>query len=237
MPSLSQDYGSTSSSPKSPAVDIEVEDISDDELAPGAPVEKTNPLGREVTLTSAVMLNLGQLLGSGIFSVPGVILNSVGSVGLLLSFWIIAPVFAFVALFVYTELSSLFPHRAGAEVVYLEQAYPRPRFLVPITFAVTSVLTSFSATNSVVFAQYVLSLFDIPVTGFRQTTIAIAMVTFSVGGTTYHHMFPSFFSLQSSRWPFLEVVPSGCEPPNCFQSRVSSIVSPATRLIFFLVHC
>lgn len=181
MPSLSQDYGSTSSSPKSPAVDIEVEDVSDDELAPGAPVEKTNPLGREVTLTSAVMLNLGQLLGSGIFSVPGVILNSVGSVGLLLSFWIIAPVFAFVALFVYTELASLFPHRAGAEVVYLEQAYPRPRFLVPITFAVTSVLTSFSATNSVVFAQYVLSLFDIPVTGFRQTTIAIAMVTFSVG--------------------------------------------------------
>ena len=57
--------------------------------------QKVNPLGHEVTLLSCVMLNLGQMLGSGIFSVPGVILKSVGSVGLLLSFWIIAPLFSF----------------------------------------------------------------------------------------------------------------------------------------------
>ncbi|THH20726.1 hypothetical protein EW146_g687 [Bondarzewia mesenterica] len=193
MSSLVQDHGSTLNSPKA-FVDVEVQeatdsdsDLSETASVPGAPVEKTNPLGREVTLTSAVMLNLGQLLGSGIFSVPGVILNSVGSVGLLLAFWIIAPIFAFVALFVYTELASMFPHRAGAEVVFLEQAYPRPRFLVPVAFAVTSVLTSFSATNSVVFAQYVLSLFDIPVTEYRQTTIAIVMVTFCVGGHGYSY--------------------------------------------------
>jgi hypothetical protein len=47
-----------------------------------------------VTLLSAVMLNLGQLLGSGIFSVPGVVLDSVGSVGLSLSLWVISPIFA-----------------------------------------------------------------------------------------------------------------------------------------------
>jgi hypothetical protein len=47
-----------------------------------------------VTLLSAVMLNLGQLLGSGIFSVPGVVLDSVGSVGLALSVWVISPIFA-----------------------------------------------------------------------------------------------------------------------------------------------
>jgi len=55
---------------------------------------QVNPLGHEVTLLSAVMLNLGQLLGSGIFSVPGVVLNSVGSVGLSLSLWAISPIFA-----------------------------------------------------------------------------------------------------------------------------------------------
>lgn len=109
------------------------------------------------------MLNLGQILGSGIFSTPGVILNSVGSVGMLLLFWIIAPIFCFgsqsspvkptkvltrclhsnsAALAVYSELASMFPNRSGAEVVYLEQAYPRPKFLVPISFAVTTVLLS-----------------------------------------------------------------------------------------------
>src|SRR5258705_8119785 len=50
-----------------------------------------NPLGREVTLLSGVMLNVGVIIGSGIFSVPGVMLKSVGSVGLLLTLWIVEP--------------------------------------------------------------------------------------------------------------------------------------------------
>jgi len=99
------------------------------------------------------------------------------------------------------ELASMFPNRAGAEVVYLEQAYPRPRYLAPVAFAVTSVLLSFvhyrlphtsfipkhnpnrfSVTNSIVFAQYVLTIFDIPTTDFRQTFLALAVITFSVAG-------------------------------------------------------
>jgi hypothetical protein len=62
-------------------------------------------------------------------------------------------------LLLYSELASMFPNRSGAEVVYLEQAYPRPRFLVPIAFAVTSVLLSFvllSLSNS--FSKFVKSL-------------------------------------------------------------------------------
>ena len=164
------------------------------------------------------MLNLGQMLGSGIFSVPGVILNSVGSVGMLLLFWVLAPVFCFGASFfqlldaletdhlrveaglaVYSELASMFPDRSGAEVVYLEQAYPRPRFLVPVSFAVTTVLLSyvlnslsafiipthfrrFSATNSIVFAQYFMTIFDIPITACRQTYIGLAVITCAVAG-------------------------------------------------------
>jgi hypothetical protein len=56
---------------------------------------QVNPLGREVTLLSAVMLNLGQLLGSGVYSVPGAILSSVGSIGLLLISWILGAIFSF----------------------------------------------------------------------------------------------------------------------------------------------
>ncbi|KAH9003017.1 amino acid transporter [Lactarius hatsudake] len=169
-----------------PSTDVEIQPAldsssTDDTKTPGAPVEKVNPLGHEVTLLSAVMLNLGQLLGSGIFSVPGVVLNSVGSIGLSLSFWAISPIFALVALLSYAELASFFPGRSGAEVVFLEQAYPRPRFLVPTTFAMIAVLLSFSATNSVVFAQYTLTLFDLPVTDYSQTVVALGVATFSVG--------------------------------------------------------
>jgi len=121
------------------------------------------------------MLNIGQILGAGIYSVPGVIMNSVGSVGLLFVFWLLAPLFALGGLMIYGEFASMFPKRSGAEVVYLEQAYPRPQFMVPVMFAVTSVLLSFSATNSIVFAQYALTAFDVPITPGRQSIIAIAV--------------------------------------------------------------
>ncbi|KAI5122269.1 hypothetical protein M0805_002350 [Coniferiporia weirii] len=126
------------------------------------------------------MLNLGQMLGSGIFSVPGVVLNSVGSTGLFFLTWILAPVFAVAGLSLYSELACMFPNRSGAEVVYLEQAYPRPRFLVPVSFAVTTVLLSFSATNSIVFAQYFMTLFNITATPAKQTTLALSVATFAV---------------------------------------------------------
>ena len=51
--------------------------------------------------------------------------------------------YSLAALSLYGELASMFPNRSGAEVVYLEQAYPRPRFLVPVSFAVTTVLLSY----------------------------------------------------------------------------------------------
>jgi amino acid transporter len=88
------------------------------------------------------MLNVGIMIGAGIYSVPGVVLNSVGSIGLSFVFWILAPLLALCGLTIYSEYTSMFPKRSGGEVVYLEQAYPRPRFFVPVTFAVTSVLLS-----------------------------------------------------------------------------------------------
>ncbi|KAF8638245.1 hypothetical protein AX17_002267 [Amanita inopinata Kibby_2008] len=146
----------------------------------GAPIENINPLGHEVTLLSAMMLNVGQMTGSGIYAVPGVILHSVGSVGMLLLYWILAPIFAFAGLNLYCELASMFPKRSGGEVVYLEQMYPRPRFLIPTTFAITAVLMSFSASNAVVFAQYFLTALGLPITSLRQTFVALASVFVSI---------------------------------------------------------
>lgn len=49
----------------------------------------------------------------------------------------------------YLELASYFPNRSGSEAVYLEQAYPRPKHLFPIAFAVQSVIVSFSSSNAI----------------------------------------------------------------------------------------
>lgn len=81
--------------------------------------------------------------------VAGSILKGTGSVGLSLMYWVIGFVVSLAGLAVYLELGSYFPSRSGAEVVYLEQAYPRPRYFFPVAFAVQSVILSFSSSNAI----------------------------------------------------------------------------------------
>jgi amino acid permease len=79
----------------------------------------------------------------------GSILNGTGSVGLALIYWVIGFFMALSGFAVYLEFASYFPNRSGSEAVYLEQAYPRPKFLFPIAYAVQSVILSFSASNAI----------------------------------------------------------------------------------------
>ncbi|KAM0320759.1 hypothetical protein ACHAO8_000050 [Botrytis cinerea] len=117
--------------------------------ASGAPVENESPLGLQVTWFTTIFLNIGQMIGTGVFSTPASILSGVGSVGLALIYWTLGLLISGCQFSIYTELASFFPNRSGAEVVYLEQAYPRPKYLLPTTFAVQSVLLSFSSSNAI----------------------------------------------------------------------------------------
>ena len=77
------------------------------------------------------------------------ILKGTGSVGLSMIFWFIGLLATISTFSVYLEFASYFPNRSGSEVVYLEQAYPRPRWLLPTAFAFQSVVLSFSSGNSI----------------------------------------------------------------------------------------
>lgn len=79
----------------------------------------------------------------------GGIFQTLGSVGLSLIYWFIGLIIAGCGLAVYLELASYFPNRSGAEVVYLEQAYPRPKYFFPTAFAVLNVLLAFSSSNAI----------------------------------------------------------------------------------------
>ncbi|KAG6877783.1 hypothetical protein C0993_003984 [Termitomyces sp. T159_Od127] len=160
----------------------------------GAPVEQVSPLGHHVDSITVIFLNISKMVGTGVFSTPGSILYSVGSVGLSLIYWVIgfgcaagkatrvlnsfltlsAPV---ASLAVYLEYASYFPHRSGAEVAYLEKAYPKPRFLLPTAFAVQSVLLSFSSSNAIVLAQYLLVACGAETTTWNIRGLAIGAMT------------------------------------------------------------
>jgi amino acid transporter len=108
------------------------------------------------------------------------ILRGTGSVGLSLLYWFFGFVISLAGLAVYLELGSYFPSRSGAEVVYLEQAYPRPRYFFPVAFAVQSVLLSFSSSNAIVLSQYIFRMAGRAPAAWEQKGVAIAGYTAAV---------------------------------------------------------
>ncbi|KAL1626628.1 hypothetical protein SLS54_002790 [Diplodia seriata] len=141
--------------------------------ASGAPVESYSPLGYEVKWYTIIFLNIGQMIAASI-------LNSTGSVGLSLIYWLVGFIISCCALGVYLELASYFPARSGAEVVYLEQAYPRPKYFFPVTFAVQTVILSFSSSNAIVLSQYIFKMTDREGTAWELKGIAVAGYTLAV---------------------------------------------------------
>ncbi|KIM94016.1 hypothetical protein OIDMADRAFT_136507 [Oidiodendron maius Zn] len=146
--------------------------------ASGAPVENFSPLGLHVTWFSAFFLNIGEMIGTGVFSTPASILKGVGSIGLSLIFWPLGLLIAGAQLAVYMELASYFPNRSGAEVVYLEQAYPRPKYLWPTAFALFSVLLTFSSSGAIVMAQYLFAIGGYNPSAWQLKGLAAGSITF-----------------------------------------------------------
>ncbi|KAI1385397.1 amino acid transporter [Hypoxylon trugodes] len=145
--------------------------------AAGAPVESKSPLGYDVGFLTVIFLNLNQMIGTGVFSTPGTILGSTGSVGLALIYWTIGLLLALAGFSVYLELASFFPNRSGSEVVYLEQAYPRPKHFFPITFAFYTVVISFSSSNAIVLSRYLYQSAGVTPTDWQLKGVAIAAYT------------------------------------------------------------
>ncbi|RYO98865.1 hypothetical protein DL766_001407 [Monosporascus sp. MC13-8B] len=145
--------------------------------ANGAPVELRSPLGYHVGWLTVIFLNVAD---EYLVLIAGSILNSTGSVGLALIYWFIGFLMACSGVCVFLELASYFPNRSGAEVVYLEQAYPRPKHFFPVAFAVQSVILSFSSSNAVVLSRYVWRIAGRTPTDWEMKGIALAAYTFAV---------------------------------------------------------
>jgi amino acid transporter len=114
------------------------------------------------------------MVGTGVFSTPSTILRGAGSPGLALIFWALGFFISLSSFVVYLEFASYFPNRSGSEVVYLEQAYPRPKYFFPLTFAVQTVVLSFSASNAIVLSEYLWKVNGHSPTSWEQKGVAIA---------------------------------------------------------------
>lgn len=137
---------------------------------------ETATFGRNLTWTSAYMLTVSRIVGSGIFATPGNIFSSVGSVGLALTIWVVGALIAACGLAVSMELGCMLP-RSGGIKVYLEFMYRRPRFLASTLVAIQAVVLGFTASNCIVFGEYILVALNLEVTAFAQRTLAVGLLT------------------------------------------------------------
>lgn len=145
-------------------------DIEDDVLP------ETAVVGRSISWTSAYILVISRVIGSGIFATPGAIVKSVGSIGLTLVLWIVGALVSACGLAVALEYGCMLP-RSGGQKVYLEFTYRRPKFLASTLIAVSAVLLGFSASNCIVFGKYTLFALDIEPTRLAQNLLAVGLLT------------------------------------------------------------
>ena len=109
-----------------PEVDSEHEllngDHSGDEESEQTPAKNNNGLKREITVIHGIAYIVGQMIGSGIFITPAIILCKVGSFGVTMILWLIGAVIALGGSMCYIELG-ISIRKSGGEYAYLLEAY------------------------------------------------------------------------------------------------------------------
>ncbi|PGH29685.1 hypothetical protein GX50_07571 [[Emmonsia] crescens] len=129
-----------------------------------------------LTRTSAYIIVISRIIGTGIFATPGLITKSVGSTGLSLSVWLVGAAIAGTNLAVWLEYGCMLP-RSGGHKVYLEFTYRYPKFLASTLVAVQAVLLTFTTGNCVVFGQYLLFALGIEATDVKRKLVAAGLLT------------------------------------------------------------
>ncbi|KAJ2584070.1 hypothetical protein GGH95_000626 [Coemansia sp. RSA 1836] len=122
------------------SIDVSAEELVGDQHIDFVPSDAV--LERKLGLWSGMAIVVGSIIGSGIFSSPALILDSVGSVGMSMVIWIIGAIVSLCGCAAYMELGTMLP-RSGGEKEYLDAAYPWPRALLPFVFCLSIIFISF----------------------------------------------------------------------------------------------
>ncbi|KAJ1919748.1 hypothetical protein H4219_001777 [Mycoemilia scoparia] len=116
--------------------------------------DEEKPIG----MWSGIGIVFNQLIGSGIFSTPALIVLYCGTPMMGMVLWILGGLISISGGMAFVELGLLYPTNGGM-MTYLAKAYPRPAHLLAFIFAWTIILfvrPASIAASSIVFADYML---------------------------------------------------------------------------------
>ena len=113
-------------------------------------------LGRTLGTLDVSALILNKMVGTGIFTVPGIVLSLTGSKGKSLAFWVVGGLYSLLSFAIYLEYGLTFPYNGG-DLIYLDEAWPSPELLSTVLYSGYFICFGNSAGNSVAFARHVLA--------------------------------------------------------------------------------
>ncbi len=136
-----------------------------------------NGLRREIGLSSATILVIANMIGTGIFTTSGYVMGELGDARALLPCWLCGGLFALFGALCYGELGARFP-MAGGEYVFLRECFGKPMGFLS---GWVSLIVGFSApiaAAGIAFATYLFQAFSIPEGGaiaFRMFGVSLAV--------------------------------------------------------------
>lgn len=136
--------------------------------------------------SSAYILIISRMIGSGIFAVPGIVIQSTGGIGTAFMAWICGAAIATIAVVPYLEYSCMLP-RNGGDAVYLEFTYDKPRYLVPTIIACKALFQALTANNCIIFGKYVAYGAGVDPSSWQSPIFAISLL---LAVTIMHGFFP-----------------------------------------------
>jgi len=132
-------------------------------------------LKREVGLFSAIMLVVGNTIGTGIFTTSGFIIKEIKDPAALLLVWILGGLIALFGALSYAELGRMFP-RAGGEYTFLKESFGE---VFGFLAGWISLIVGFSApiaATAIAFSKYFLELFHFQTFEITSKLLAISVI-------------------------------------------------------------
>ena len=130
-------------------------------------------LKRVLSLMDATMINVGGILGSGIFMVPATVALYASSSSLFFMVWIIGGIISLFGALSVAELGAAMP-KAGGQYVYLNKAYGSVWGFLYGWSAVAVINTASIAAVGVAFAEYLTFFFSL--SNYDIKSVAIASI-------------------------------------------------------------
>lgn len=152
-------------------------------------------LVRELNLVHAAAINVGTIIGTGIFIVPQSIAQSVKAPGAILGVWLVASFLAMLGALTYAELGAAMP-AAGGDYVYIREAFGRRAGFL---FGWTQLLVARSGSIAALaagFAIYLGNFLSLEGTGAHLAAVlAVALLTaINIGGVRWGGNVQAFFT-------------------------------------------